>query len=138
MITEAFVQRTRARIAEARAVLTGFRVAHKEAVQQLTKIAGKQTSDTERLYDKLGDLAEDVVNKLPDEAEESDFEKAREIQEQINDLASEVEELSLGRSAIEDLGGDLAKDLVSQVFVKIKELETELSAMERRAAKLKI
>jgi len=135
MITGDFVQKTRARIAEMRAVLGKLRDAHKEAVRQLSKIGKQHTSDRTRVYDRLGQLADDVVEKLPEETPEAAVDEAYALQEQINDLAGDLDEVSLASSSIEDLTGTLA-DTCNEIYASLKEAEAQLSKVERGAAKL--
>jgi hypothetical protein len=65
MITRDFAERTRARIIETRAVIAKLHEANKEAVRQLMKIDKQHATDRTRIYDRLGQLADDVVEKLP-------------------------------------------------------------------------
>jgi hypothetical protein len=135
-MTSDFAQRTRARVAEARAALTKLREVGKETVRHLTKIDKQHASDRDRLSSKLGELADDVIDKLP-EAAASDLDRARALQEQINDLAGDVEEISFGGGALEDLGGYL-HDTINETYASFKAVEVQLSTMERLATKLGI
>jgi hypothetical protein len=131
MITEDFVQRTRGRIAEVRAVLSKLSDAHKA----LSKIAKQQDSDKLRVYDRLGQIAEDVVEKFPEEAPDAELEKAYVIQEQINDLAGDLDEISLASYQIEDLVGTLG-DAIKEIYKSLKETEVQLGKADRVGAKL--
>lgn len=137
MITRDFAERTRARITETRAVIAKLREANKEAVRQLTKIDKQHATDRTRVYDRLGQLADDVVEKLPEEATDADSERAHAIQEQINELSSEVDEVSLTSSSVEDLGG-LLSDTINEIYAHLKETETQLVKVERGGVKLGI
>lgn len=48
-------------------------------------------------------LADDVLEKLPDDVPEEEYGRASKLQEQINDLAGDLEESALLENAIEDL-----------------------------------
>lgn len=137
MMIRDFAERTRARIAETRAVVTKLREANKDAVRQLTKIDKQHVADRTRVYDRLGQLADDVVGKLPEEASDADTEHAYAIQEQINDLSSDVDEVSLAGSSIEDLGGMLG-DTINEIYAHLKEAETQLAKVERVGTKIGI
>ena len=137
MITSEFAERTRARIAETRAVIAKLREAHKDTVRQLTKIDKQHVADRTRVYDRLGQLAEDVVDKLPEEATDADSDRAYAIQEQINDLSAEIDEVSLAGSAVEDLDGMLG-DTINEVYAHLKEAEAQIAKAERLGVKLGI
>lgn len=137
MLTDDFVRRTRERTAETRATLARLRELTKETIKQLTKINKQHVTERDRLYTKLGQLADDVVDKLPEEAADSDYDRARVLQDQINDLAADLEEVSLSASAAEDLGG-LAKDTIDEAYSSLRETEAQLIKVERLAAKLGI
>lgn len=137
MITRDFAERTRSRITKMRAVIAKLREAHKEAVRQLTKIDKQQVADRTRVYERLGQLADDVVDKLPEEATDSDSDRAHTIQEQINDLSSDVDAVSLAGSSVEDLGGMLG-DTINEIYAHLKETETQLAKVERVGTKLGI
>jgi len=138
MIATDFAKRTRARVAEARAALTKFHTAYKEATKQLAKIAKVHIPDKDHVYDKLGSLAEDVVDKLPEEAEEEDLDKAYALQEKVRKVADALEDIDIGANEIEELGSDATSDPIERVFESLKESEKNLAALERLAAKLKI
>lgn len=131
MMTRDFAQRTRTRVAEARAVLTRLR----ETLRQLAKIDKQHAADRTRLYDKLGEIADDVVEKLPEEATEFDVDRAYTIQEEINGLASEVDEVSLAGSAIEDLNAQLG-DAIKDIYESLKVAEIQLAKVDRLGTKL--
>ena len=137
MLTRDFAERTRTRFAETRAAIARFREASKEAIRQVAKIDKQHVADRGRVYDRLGQLADDVVDKLPEEASEADAERAHAIQEQINDLSSDVDEISLAGSAVEDLGGMLG-DTINEIYARLKEAESQLAKVERLGAKLGI
>ena len=113
MLLEDFAQRTRTRITEARGILTRLREVGGEATRQLAKI-----------------------DKLP-EAARPDVARAQMIQEELNDLASELEEISLASSAVEDLGRML-KEAVDETYTALKGAETQLTKVVRTASKLGI
>jgi len=120
-----------------RAVIAKLRDVSKDAIRQVTKIDKQHTADRGRVYDRLGQLADDVVEKLPEEASEPDVERAHAIQAQINDLSAEVEEIALAGSTIEDLGGMLG-DTINEIYAHLKEAESQLAKAERLGAKLGI
>ena len=132
MMTRDFARRTRERIAETRAALTRLRELSRETVKQLAKLDKQHAADRDRVYAKLGELADDVVDKLPEEAA-NNSDRAYALQEQINDLAAEVEEISL--ASTEDLGGMIG-DTVSEAYASLKDAEVQLSKIERLATKL--
>lgn len=136
-MTRSFSERTRARIAEARAALAKLRETSKETIRQLAKLDKQHAADRDRLYEKLGEIANDVVDKLPEEATDSDSDRAYVIQAQVNDLAADVEEISLAASTIEDLG-DMIRDAVDEAYASLKETEARLAKVEWIAAKLGI
>lgn len=136
MLTQDFAQRTRGRLVEIRAALTKLREANRETIKLLTKLDKLHVADRTRLYERLGELAEDVVDKLPEEASDADFEHAYVIQEQINDLAAEIEEVSIAGTAVEDLGDD--DETVREAYASLKESEAQLAKMERLGAKLSL
>ena len=135
MLTQDFARKTRERTVETRAALTRLRELTKETIKQLAKINRQHTAERDRLATKLSQLADDVVDKLPEEAAEDDYDRARAIQDQVNDLASDVEEISLAASAIEDFEV-LAKDTVDEAFASLRETDMQLAKIERLAAKL--
>ncbi len=141
MLTQDFVQRTRVRVAEARAALTKLRDVGKETVRQLTRIDKQQDAERERLYDTLGKLADGVYDALPEEPEtkdpawEREFERASALQDEVGNLASDVEEVSL-HFDMEALGTLL--DEVAGFYKGLKETESQLSKVERVGAKLGI
>ena len=137
MMTRDFTERTRARIAETRAAIAKLREASKDVIRQVTKIDKQHTADRTRVYDRLGQLADDVVDKLPEEASDADADRARAIQDQINDLAADVEEIFLAGSAVEDLGGMLG-DTINEIYTSLKEAEAQLTKVERLGATLGI
>lgn len=134
MMTKDFADRTRARIIEARTALTHLRDVGKDAIRQLAKLDKQHQADRDRLYEKLGELGEDVVDKLPEEAADSDVERAYALQEEINDLSAEVEDVSFAGYSLEDL--DSLFDAVAEVYKRLKAAEVQLSKMERLGAKL--
>lgn len=137
MMTRDFAQRTRARITEAREALTRLHAANKETLRQLARINKQHVTDRARTCAKLGELAEDVVVKLPAEATETDVDRAYALQEEVVAIASEVEEVSLAENAIEDLGAALG-DQLKEIYVSLKDAEVQLSKMERLGAKLDV
>ena len=137
MMTRDFAERTRARIAETRAVIAKLRELGKEAIRQVEKIDKQHVADRTRIYDRLGQLADDVVDKLPEEASEADTERAHAIQEQLNDLSSAVDEIALAGSTVEDLSGMLS-ETINEICAHLKEAESELAKVERVGAKLGI
>ena len=136
-MTRDFSQRTRERIAETRATLTKFRAQSGEAFKQIMKISKQQAADRTRLYEKIGALAEDIVDKLPEEATDDDAYQARSLQDQLNDLASEVDEIALSEDATQDLKSML-DEAIRETYDRLKETEIQLSKMERLGAKLRI
>lgn len=136
-MTQDFARRTRARIAATREAIAKLHEAGKETMRQAAKIDKQHATDRERVYDHLGQLADDVVDKLPAEASSTDADQARAIQDRINDLASNVEEVSLAGSAFEDLGGVL-NDTIKGVYTALKEAESQLAKMELLGVKLGI
>ena len=136
-MTRDFAQRTRERIAETRAALSRLREVNKETLKQLAKIDKQHVADRSRLYDRLSELAEDMINKLPEEASEADSERAYALQEQINDLATDVEEISLAGSAREDLNS-LLDEAIRDAYTSLKQSEADLSKAERLGTKLGI
>ena len=137
MMTRDFAARTRERIAEARAALSRLRELNKETLKQLAKIDKQHVADRSRLYDRLGELADDMISKLPEEASEADSERAYVLQTQINDLAADVEEISIAGSALEDLNSML-DEAVRDAYASLKQSEADLSKMERLGTKLGI
>ena len=137
MMTRDFAERTRTRFAETRAVIARLREASKEAIRQVAKIDKQHAADRGRIYDRLGRLVDDVVDKLPEEASETDVESAHAIQEQINDLSADVDEISLAGSTIEDLGGMLG-DAIDEIYTHLKAAESQLTKVDRLGAKLGI
>lgn len=135
MLTNDFAGRTRARIAEARAALSKLRETSKEVTKQLARIDKQHSVDRARVYDRLGQLADDVVEKLPEEAADADVDRAHVIQEQIYDVTASVEEVSLAGSAVEDLPGALG-EAISEIYDGLKEAETQVSKVERLGAKI--
>ena len=136
-MTRDFAQRTRERIAETRAALSRLREVNKKTLKQLAKIDKQHVADRSRLYDRLSELAEDMINKLPEEASEADSERAYALQEQINDLATDVEEISLAGSAREDLNS-LLDEAIRDAYTSLKQSEADLSKAERLGTKLGI
>ena len=137
MLTDAFEQRTRERVVEIRAALAKFRELAKGTVKQIGKISKQHVAERTRLYDTLGELADDVVAKLPDDVPESEYDRASKLQDQINDLAGEVEEVTLLENAIEDLAA-IAKDTIDEAYTSLREVETQIAKVGRHAAKLGI
>jgi chromosome segregation ATPase len=135
MITGDFVQRTRARIVAARAALAKLRDASKEALREVTRLDKQHTSDKTRVYDQLCKLADDVIDKLPEEAAEADSDRVYEIHEQINNVASEVDEVSFTSSSVEDMASGL-KDMIDDVYARLKDAESQLSVVAREGAKI--
>lgn len=133
MLTEDFAGRTRIRVAEVRAALSKLR----EMSKQLAKINKHHTTDLVRTYDRLGQLADDVVEKLPAEATDADSDRAHTIQEQIYDLAADVEEISLAGSEVEDLAGAI-DDAIDEIYRRLKATETKLGEVVRLGAKIGI
>jgi hypothetical protein len=135
--TRARLAETRARLAETRAVVAKLRELSKGVILQVEKINKQHVADRTRVYDRLGQLADDVVDKLPEEATKADADRAYVIQGQINDLASDVDEVSLAGTALEDLSNVLA-DLTKEIYTHLKEAEVQLSKVERVGAKIGI
>ena len=136
-MTSDFAERSRARITETRAVIAKLRDASKEAIRLLAKIDKQHVADRSRLYDQLGELAEDMIEKLPEEASDADSERAYALQEQINDLAADVEEIGIAGSTLEDLNSML-DEAIRDAYASLKQSEADLSKMERLGAKLGI
>lgn len=136
-MTSDFAQRSRARIVKARRVLAALREAGKTAAKQLAHLHAQHAADLGRVYDRLGLLADDVVDKLPEEASDGDADRAHAIQEQIHDAAAAVEEVSLAGSAVEDLGGVLG-DAIGDAYALLRKAEAQISEVERLGAKLGI
>lgn len=132
MITNDFTQRTRTRIAEMRVTLAKLREAHKDASRQLTRVAKQHDADKTRVQERLGKLADDVV-ELPEEVPETELDNAYEVQEQVHKLAADVEELFLVNS-LEDLGDML--DTISELYADLKKAETQLAKVESFGTKL--
>ncbi len=137
MITRDFAERTRLRITEMRAIIAKLRETNKEAIRQLTKIDKQHDADRTKVYDRLGQLAEDVTDKLPEEAADADVDRAYALQEQVNDVAADVEETSLAGSYLEDLPGQL-KDAFDEIYGSLKSAEAQITKVERAGAKLSI
>lgn len=137
MLTQDFAQRTRVRIAEARAALTKLRDVGKETVRQLTRIDKQHTADRTRFYEALGKLADGVFDVLPDEEGEvsPEWERASALQDRVNDLAADVDEVSI-ISDVETLGSVL--DEITGFYARLKEAEAQLSKVERLGTKLGI
>lgn len=136
MIIRDFAERTRARITEVRAVLAALRETQKNAIKQLAKIDKQHIADRTRVYDRLGQLADDVVAKLPEEAADADSDRAYAIQEQINDLSADVDEISLAGSSTDDLNA--LGDMINEIYASLKETETQLAKVERLGTKIGI
>lgn len=132
-----FAARSRARVAEIRAALTKLRELSRETRKQLAKIDKQHVADRSRVYDRIGRLAEDLVDKLPEDASDTDSDRAYALQEQINDLASDVEEISLASSAVEDVDGMLG-DALREAYASLKESEVQLAKVERLGTTLGI
>ena len=137
MITRDFSERTRARLAETRAVVAKLRELSKGVILRVEKINKQHVAERTRVYDRLGQLADDVVDKLPEEATKADADRAYVIQGQINDLASDVDEVSLAGTALEDLSNVLT-DLTKEIYEHLKEAEVQLSKVERVGLKIGI
>ena len=133
--TADFAARTRARIAEMRAVLTEFRDLGGAATKRLSKLAKQQAADSNRVYGRLGALSDDATSDLSDDASDAELERAYARGEQINEVAADVEEISLAGGAVEDLAA-VVRDAVDDVFSGLREAEAQVSALERAAAKL--
>lgn len=125
----------RARVTEARAALTKLRDVGKETVRQLTRIDKQHTADRTRFYETLGKLADDVTGKLPENVEDSDWERANALQDEVNDLAADVDEVSI-IGDVETLGSVF--DEITGFYARLKEAEAQLSKVERLGAKLGI
>lgn len=136
-MTSDFAERSRARITETRLVITKLRDASKEALRQLAKIDKQHVADRGRVSERIGQLAEDVVHRLPEEADDAAFERAYVIQEQVNDLASDLDEVALASSTIEDLEGALS-DTIKEIYAALKEAESQIAKVERVGTKLGI
>ena len=137
MLTDAFEQRTRERVTEIRAALAKFRELAKDTVKQIGKISKQHVAERARLYDTLSELADDVLAKLPDDVPDSEYDRANKLQDQINDLAGEVEEITLLENAIEDLAA-VAKDTIDEAYASLREIEAQIAKVGRHAAKLGI
>lgn len=135
MLTDDFAGRTRVRIASARAALAKLRNASKVAIRQLAKINKQHAADLGRVYDALGQLADDVVEKLPEEAADADVDRAHAIQEQINDLAAAVEEISLAGGEVTDLASSI-DTAIGEIYARLKEAEAQLGQVTRLGAKI--
>lgn len=137
MLTDAFEQKTRERVVEIRAALAKFRELAKDTVKQIGKISKQHVTERARLYDTLSALADDVLGKLPDDAPDSEYDRARKLQDQINDLAGEVEEVALLENALEALTA-VAKDTIDEAYASLREVEAQITKVGRHAAKLGI
>ena len=137
MLTDAFEQRTRERVVEIRAALAKFRELAKDTVKQIGKISKQHVAERTRLYDTLGELADDVLAKLPDNVPDSEYDRASKLQDQINDLAGEVEEISMLENAVEDLAA-IVKDAIDEAYTGLREVEVQIAKVGRHAAKLGI
>ena len=137
MLTDTFEQKTRERVTEIRAALAKFRELAKDTVKQISKISKQHVTERTRLYDTLGELAEDVLAKLPDDAPDGEYDRASKLQDQINDLAGEVEEITLLENAIEDLAA-VAKDTIDEACASLREVEAQIAKVSRQAAKIGI
>jgi methyl-accepting chemotaxis protein len=135
MLTNDFAGRTRARIAEARRTLAKLHDASKVAIKQLAKINKQHATDLGRVYDTLGQLADDVVEKLPEEAADADVDRAHAIQEQINDLAAAVEEISLAGGEVTDLASTI-NAAIGEIYARLREAEAQLGQVTRLGAKI--
>lgn len=135
MLIRDFVERTRARVVETRAVVVKLRELGKEAIRQVEKIDKQHNADRARVYDRLGQLAEDIVDKLPEGATIADSDRAHAIQEQINELSSDVDEVSLAGSSVEDLGAILG-DAIKEIYALLKEAEIQLAKVDRLGTKI--
>ena len=136
-MTSDFTERARARVAETRAVITKLRDTSKEAIRQLAKIDKQHVADRVRVSERIGQLADDVVDKLPEDADETAVDRAYVIQEQVNDLASDLDEVSLASSTVEDLEGTLS-DTIKEIYAALKEAESQIAKVERVGIKLGI
>ena len=136
-MTSDFAERARARVAETRAVITKLRDTSKEAIRQLAKIDKQHVADRVRVSERIGQLADDVVDKLPEDADDAAFDRAYVIQEQVNDLASDFDEVSLASSTVEDLEGTL-NDTIKEIYAALKETESQIAKVERVGTKLGI
>jgi hypothetical protein len=129
------------RVAEARAVLTKLRDVAKETVRQLTRLDKQQTAERVRLYETLGKLADGVYDALPEEPEtpdpswERDFERASALRDEVENLAGNVDEISLhvDTEVLANVLGEIAG-----FYDGLKETEAQLSKVERVGAKLGI
>ena len=137
MLTDTFEQKTRERVTEIRAALAKFRELAKDTVKQISKISKQHVTERARLYDALGELADDVIAKLPDDVPDAEYDRASKLQDQINDLAGEVEEITLLENAIDDLAA-VAKDTIDEAYASLREVETQIAKVGRHAAKLGI
>jgi gas vesicle protein len=137
VLTDAFEQRTRQRVVEIREALAKFRELAKDTVRQISKISKQHVTERTRLYDTLGALADDVLTKLPGDVPDDEYDRASKLQDQINDLAGDVEEISLLENAIEDLVA-IAKETVDEAYASLREAETQLAKVTRQAAKIGI
>jgi gas vesicle protein len=137
VLTEAFEQKTRERVTEIRAALAKFRELAKDTVKQISKISKQHVAERTRLYDTLGELADDVLAKLPDDVPDGEYDRASKLQDQINDLAGDVEEISLLENAIDDLAA-VTKDTVDEAYASLREVEAQIAKVARQAAKIGI
>ena len=141
VLTQDFAKHTRARVSEARAALTKLRDVAKETLRQLVKLDKQQDAERTRLYEALGKLADGVFDALPEEPETKDpawdreFERASALQDEVGDLASSVDEISLhiDMDALSSLLGEIAG-----FFKGLKETEAQLSKVEGAGSKLGI
>lgn len=135
-LTRDFATRTRARVVEVRAALAKLRDLGKETGKHLERLSRQQAADQERVASRIGALADDVVDKLPEEATDADRDHAYVLQEQINDLAGGLEEISLASDAVDDLRG--LADTINDAYGALREAEAQLKRVEQMAGKLGI
>lgn len=137
MLIKDFAERTRARIAEAREIMTKLREARGAAIKLLVKLDKQHSSDRDRLSNTLSRFADDVYDPLPEEPSEAEFEHASKLQDRLLELAGEVDEVSLASSSIEELG-QMLNDTLRETASRLKEAEQLLVKVERLGARLKV
>jgi hypothetical protein len=132
-----FAERTQGRITETRAALVKLRKTSKDSIQQIAKIAKQHGVDRGRIYDRLGKLADDLVEKMPEEASDVDIERAYALQEPINELLADIEEISLLGMTGEDFETSVS-EAISGIYNSLKEAERQLAKVQSLSRKLNI
>jgi hypothetical protein len=118
-----------------RAAIIKLRDVGKETLRQVVKIDKQFVADRTRVYDRLGQLAEDVISELPEDVSDADYEQASKVQDQIEDLSADLEAISLTGGALEDLQTALG-DALDEIFARLKEAEAQVTEVERLGVKL--